>query len=75
MHDLAKSALDKNNSEDLRIDFPALNIFNNKNEELKKNFKELKEIFDYIISHSQCEDPDIKQKTIRACQILEINLE
>ena len=75
MHDLAKSALDKNNSEDLRIDFPALNIFNNKNEELKKNFKELKEIFDYIISHTQCEDPDIKQKTIRACQILEINLE
>ena len=75
LHDLAKSALDQNNSEDMRIDFPGLNDVNKKYAELKEGVKELKELFEYIISHTQTDDQDIKEKSKRACEILKINLE
>ena len=75
LHDLAKSALEQNNSEDMRIDFPGLNDVNKKYAELKEGVKELKELFEYIISHTQTDDQDIKEKSKRACEILKINLE
>ena len=74
-NDLAKNAENINNSEDMRIDFPGLNDISDKYEDLKKKFEEIKTIFIYILSHSKIEESDAKQKTERACEILEINLD
>ena len=73
--DLANNAKEKNNSEDMKIDFPGLNDINTKYLELKKNIDESKELIKEIICSSQCEDPDIQQKVQRVCEILEINFE
>lgn len=73
--DLAKIANNLNNSEDMRIDYPGLNNIKNEFEELKKKFEELKELVKYIIPHTECNDPDVKQKTEKVCQILEISLD
>ena len=73
--DLDKNARDKNNSEDMKIDFPGLNDIKSKYEELKTKIEELKEIFKYIITHSTCDDPDLQEKAERACELLDINLE
>ena len=73
--DLANNANEKNNSEDMKIDYPGLNDINNKYEELKAKMEELKEIFKYIISRVQCEDPDLQQKAQRVCEIMEISLD
>ena len=73
--DLDNNARDKNNSEDMKIDFPGLNDIKNKYEELKAKIEELRELIKYIISHASCDDPDLQEKVGRACDILEINLE
>ena len=73
--DLANNAKEKNNSEDMKIDFPGLNDINTKFIELKKNIDESKELIKEIISSSQCEDPDIQQKVQRVCEILEISFD
>ena len=75
VYDLANNAKEKNNSEDMKIDFPGLNDINTKYIELKKNIDESKELIKEIISSSQCEDPDIQQKVQRVCEILEISFD
>ena len=59
---LANTAKRKNNSEDMKIDYPGLNNINEKYEELKKKIIEIKETFNYIISKIQVNEPDIKPK-------------
>ena len=74
MADLDKNARDKNNSEDLKIDFPGLNDIKNKYEELKTKMEELKELLKYIISHENDEN-ELNEKVERACELLEISME
>ena len=71
---LANNAKKKNNSEDLKIDFPGLNDINEKYEELKIKIKEIKEIFNDILSKIDLElNPDMKLKINKVCELLEIN--
>ena len=73
--DLANNAKEKNNSEDMKIDYPGLNDINNKYEELKAKMEELKELFKYFISYTSCDDPEIQKKANRVCEILDIKLD
>ena len=71
---LANTAKKKNNSEDLKIDFPGLSDINEKYEELKNKINEIKEIFKDIISKIELElSPDMKLKINRVSDLLEIN--
>ena len=73
-NDLAKNAKEKNNSEDMKIDFPGLNDINDKYEKLKNKMNELKKLIKEIIPEIQSEFPNIQQKAERICQILEIEI-
>ena len=73
-NDLAKNAKEKNNSEDMKIDFPGLNDINDKYEKLKNKMNELKKLIKEIIPEIQSEFPNIQKKAERICQILEIEI-
>ena len=73
--DLANIARERNDSEDKKIDFPGLDGLKEKYDDCIKKKEELKELIGYIISRSQCDDPDLQQKAKRACEILEIDIE
>ena len=73
--DLANNARERNESEDKKIDFPGLDDIKEKYNDCIKKKEELKELIGYIISRSQCDDPDLQQKAKRACEILEIDIE
>ena len=70
---LANTAKRKNNSEDMKIDYPGLNNINEKYEELKNKIIEIKETFNYIISKIQVNEPDIKPKIDRVHELLNID--
>jgi hypothetical protein len=72
---LANTAKKKNNSEDMKIDFPGLSDINEKYEDLKNKIKEIKEIFNLIISKIQINEPDIKSEINKVLDLLEINQE
>jgi hypothetical protein len=72
---LANTAKRKNNSEDMKIDFPGLNNINEKYEELKNKIIEIKEIFNYIKSKIQLNEPNIKPKINRVYELLNIDFD
>ena len=72
---LANTAKKKNNSEDMKIDFPGLSDINEKYEDLKNKIKEIKEIFNLIISKIQINEPDIKSEINKVLDLLEITQE
>ena len=73
---LAKNAKEKNNSEDIKIDFPVYSDIKEKYEEQNKKIKELKEIFKNMTSQIVFEEgTDIKSKINRISELLEIEIE
>ena len=73
--DLANNARERNESEDKKIDFPGLEDIKEKYNDCLKKKEELRELFKYFISYSQCDDPDLQQRAKRACELLEIDFE
>ena len=70
---LANTAKKKNNSEDMKIDFPGLSDVNEKYEELKNKMIEIKEIFKDIKSKVETNNPELKIKMHRVFDLLEKN--
>ena len=67
---------EKNNSEDIKIDFPVYSDIKEKYEEQNKKIKELKEIFKNMASQIVFEEgTDIKSKINRISELLEIEIE
>ena len=72
---MAKNAKEKNNSEDIKIDFPVYSDIKEKYEEQNKKIKELKEIFKNMTSQIVFEEgTDIKSKINRISELLEIEI-
>ena len=71
---LAMKARRKNNSEDMKIDFPGLSNINDKYEKLKSALKEIKEIFNEIKLNIQIDESSVKFKLNRISELLNIDI-
>ena len=72
---LANTVKKKNNSEDMKIDFPGLSDINEKYNDLKNKVMEIKEIFKVIKSKCQSKEPDMELKINRVSDLLDINFD